>query len=70
MTNDSDRRLPTVDNAGMVIGLAVGVPAAIGVGALMAVFRPLFDTTNAALVLMIVVVGGLSAVLGYLMRGH
>ncbi|MET0578904.1 MAG: DUF4118 domain-containing protein, partial [Ilumatobacteraceae bacterium] len=40
----------------MVIGAAVGVPAAIGVGALMAVLRPLFDTTNAALVLMIVVV--------------
>ncbi|MET0324051.1 MAG: DUF4118 domain-containing protein [Ilumatobacteraceae bacterium] len=39
-----------------MIGAAVGVPAAIGVGALMAVLRPLFDTTNAALVLMIVVV--------------
>ncbi|MET0145914.1 MAG: DUF4118 domain-containing protein [Ilumatobacteraceae bacterium] len=56
MTNDSDRRLPTVDSHGMVIGAAVGVPAAIVVGALMAVFRPLFDTTSAALVLMIVVV--------------
>jgi K+-sensing histidine kinase KdpD len=42
--------------AGITIGVAVGVPAAVGVGAFLALFRSLFDATNAALVLMIVVV--------------
>jgi hypothetical protein len=53
-------RRPAVDNPelawGLTIGLAVGVPAAIGVGAFLALFRSIFDATNAALVLMIVVV--------------
>lgn len=48
---------PTVDTRGLTIGVVVGVPAAVAVGALLAVFRSLFDATNAALVLMIVVVG-------------
>jgi hypothetical protein len=45
-----------IDQTGLLIGAAVGVPAAIAAGAVMAVFRDLFNTTNAALVLMIVVV--------------
>ena len=47
---------PTIDGPGLVIGLAVGVPATVAVGAVMALMRGFFDTTNAALVLMIVVV--------------
>jgi K+-sensing histidine kinase KdpD len=54
-----DRR-PSVDaaelRASLTIGMAVGVPAAVGVGAFLALFRSVFDATNAALVLMIVVV--------------
>ena len=41
---------------GLTIGVVVGIPAAVGVGALMATVRSFFGTTNAALVLMIVVV--------------
>ena len=40
----------------LTIGIALGVPAAVGVGAFLALFRSIFDATNAALVLMIVVV--------------
>lgn len=47
---------PSVDTTGLLIGVTVGVPAAIAVGAVMATVRGLFNTTNAALVLMIVVV--------------
>jgi hypothetical protein len=55
-----------ITRRGLVIGVAVGVPAAIGAGAVMAAFRSVFHTPNAALVLMIVVVavaalGGRSA---------
>jgi hypothetical protein len=42
--------------ASLTIGIALGVPAAIAVGAFLALFRSIFDATNAALVLMIVVV--------------
>jgi len=52
-------RRPAVDDeltASLTIGIAFGVPAAIGVGAFLALFRSVFDATNAALVLMIVVV--------------
>lgn len=47
---------PGIDTTGLLIGASVGVPAAIAAGAVMAVFRDLFNGTNAALVLMIVVV--------------
>jgi K+-sensing histidine kinase KdpD len=50
------RSRPGVDTTGLLIGVAVGIPATVGAGALMASFRSLFDGTNAALVLMIVVV--------------
>jgi hypothetical protein len=40
----------------LTIGVAVGVPAAVGVGALLAVFRSVFNPTNGALILMVVVV--------------
>src|SRR5215207_4564691 len=40
----------------LTIGIALGVPAAIAIGAFLALFRSIFDATNAALVLMIVVV--------------
>jgi len=56
MTESTSRPEPSIDSRGLWIGAAVGVPAAIGIGAGLAAFRPLFDTTNAALVLMIVVV--------------
>ena len=46
----------TIDTTGLTIGVVVGVPAAVGVAALMATARSFFGTTNAALVLMIVVV--------------
>jgi hypothetical protein len=45
-----------IDRTGVTIGVVVGIPAAVGIGALMATVRSFFDTTNAALVLMIVVV--------------
>jgi hypothetical protein len=45
-----------VDTTGSMVGVVVGVPAADAAVAVMAAFRPLFDGTNAALVLMIVVV--------------
>src|SRR4051812_2928890 len=60
MANDIAERRPNVVDAEMraslTIGVVVGVPAAIGVGAFLAMFRSVFDSTNAALVLMIVVV--------------
>ena len=37
----------------LTIGVAVGVPAAVAVGAFLALFRSIFDATNAALILMI-----------------
>ena len=45
-----------IDRTGLLIGCAVGVPAAILVGALVGIPRSLINSTNAALVLMIVVV--------------
>ena len=45
-----------VDRDGLLIGVVVGIPAAVAAGAVMALSRSVFDTTNAALVLMIVVV--------------
>jgi hypothetical protein len=48
--------MTTTDRAGVTIGVVVGIPAAVGIGALMATARSFFGTTNAALVLMIVVV--------------
>jgi K+-sensing histidine kinase KdpD len=47
---------PGIDPTGLVIGVAVGIPAAVGVGALLALARDVFDQTEAALILMIVVV--------------
>jgi hypothetical protein len=59
-TDTAGRRAP-IDEAelryGLTVGVAVGVPAAVAVGAFLALFRSVFDTANAALVLMIVVVG-------------
>jgi hypothetical protein len=49
-------RAGVIERTGLITGVAVGVPAAIGVGAVMAAFRPVFNSPNAALVLMIVVV--------------
>jgi hypothetical protein len=46
-----------IDPTGLVIGVAVGIPAAVGVGAVLATARGVFGQTNAALILMIVVVG-------------
>ena len=48
--------LRRIDPTGIVIGVAVGIPAAIGTAALLALARGVFDQTNAALILMIVVV--------------
>jgi Domain of unknown function (DUF4118) len=45
-----------IDTTGIVIGVTVGIPAAIGTGAALALARGVFRQTNAALVLMIVVV--------------
>ncbi len=45
-----------IDRTGLMIGCAVGVPAAIVVGALIGIPRSLINSTNAALILMIVVV--------------
>ena len=45
-----------IDRTGLLIGVAVGVPAAVAAGAITALFRDVFNSTNAALVLMIVVV--------------
>ncbi len=56
MSNALERPRPTVDTTSMAIGAMVGVPLAVGVGAVMAMFRSFFNTTNAALVLMVVVV--------------
>ncbi len=59
-TGIADDRLTVDDRAGLrsslTIGIAVGVPAAVAVGAVLTLFRSVFDPTNAALVLMIVVV--------------
>jgi K+-sensing histidine kinase KdpD len=64
MTSDhdsdlTDGRRPAANaelRAGLGIGVTVGVPATIAVGALLALSHSVFDATNAALVLMIVVV--------------
>jgi Domain of unknown function (DUF4118) len=45
-----------IDRTGLLIGCAVGIPAAVGIGAFMALWRDGFNSTNAALVLMVVVV--------------
>jgi Domain of unknown function (DUF4118) len=50
-------RAPAIDPTGVVIGVAVGIPAAIGVGAVTALAREFFRQPNAALLLMVVVVG-------------
>lgn len=50
------RRSAAVDRRSLVIGLAVGLPATVAIGAVMATVRSFFDRTNAGLVLMIVVV--------------
>jgi Domain of unknown function (DUF4118) len=47
---------PGIDPTGLVIGVAVGIPAAVGVGAVLALDRDFFDQTESALILMIVVV--------------
>jgi K+-sensing histidine kinase KdpD len=47
---------PGIDPTGLVIGVAVGIPAAVVVGALLALARDVFDQTASALILMIVVV--------------
>jgi hypothetical protein len=52
----TEPRTPTVDTRGLTIGFVVGVPATVAAGAVLATMRSLFDETNAALVLMIVVV--------------
>ena len=49
-------RPAVVDRWGLLIGVAVGIPATVAAGAVMATARTFFDTTNAALVLVIVVV--------------
>jgi hypothetical protein len=60
MADDDFTRQIIVDDpqfrTSLTIGIAVGVPLAVGVGAFLALFRSVFDQTNAALVLMIVVV--------------
>ena len=56
MATDLPHDESSIDRRGLTIGVVVGIPAAIGAGALMATARSFFDTTNAALVLMIVVV--------------
>ena len=56
MALETARSRGGVDTTGLMIGVVVGVPATVAAGAVMAAFRPLFDGTNAALVLMIVVV--------------
>jgi K+-sensing histidine kinase KdpD len=48
--------LRQIDTTGIVIGVTVGIPGAIGTAALLALARGVFDQTNAALILMIVVV--------------
>ena len=50
------RRATRTLRAGLTIGVVVGIPAAVAVGAVLALFRSVFAATNAALVLMIVVV--------------
>ena len=49
-------REPGIDPTGLVIGVGVGIPAAVGTGAVLALARGVFGQTNAALILMIVVV--------------
>ena len=44
------------DGRGLLVGVAVGLPSTVAIGAAMATARSFFDTTNAALVLTIVVV--------------
>jgi hypothetical protein len=53
------RSAPAVDaelRSSLTIGIAIGIPAAVGVGAVLALFRAVFDPQNAALVFMILVV--------------
>jgi hypothetical protein len=50
------RPQPIIDRPGLVIGVAVGLPVTVAVAAAMATARSFFNGTNAALVLMIVVV--------------
>jgi K+-sensing histidine kinase KdpD len=47
---------PGIDTTGLTIGVAVGIPAAVGTGAVLALARDVFDQTASALILMIVVV--------------
>ena len=47
---------PGIDPTGLVIGVAVGIPVAVGTGAVLALARGVFGQTNAALILMIAVV--------------
>jgi uncharacterized protein DUF4118 len=55
-TSPTPPREPAIDPTGLVIGVAIGIPAAVGVGAVLATARGVFEQTNAALILMIVVV--------------
>jgi hypothetical protein len=53
---DPSPREPAIDSTGLVIGVGVGIPLAVSVGAVLALARGVFDQTNAALILTIVVV--------------
>jgi hypothetical protein len=53
---DPPMRESAIDPTGLVIGVGVGIPTAVAVGAVLALARDVFDQTNAALILMIVVV--------------
>ncbi len=54
VTDHSNQGPQPIDRTALLMGVAVGVPVTIAVGAVMAVFRSLFNTTNAALLLVIV----------------
>ena len=60
MDNEIPRRRTPFDDAerraSLTIGAGVGVPAAVGIGAVLALCRSVLDPTNAALILMMVVV--------------
>jgi hypothetical protein len=56
LSSGTSRPESAIDSTGLLIGSAVGVPAAVAVGAFLTLFRDVFNSTNAALVLMIVVV--------------
>jgi hypothetical protein len=55
-TASTPRAEPGIDPTGLVIGVAVGIPAAVGVGAVLALAREVFEQPIAAMILMIVVV--------------